>query len=319
MDWKKIFVEKMLGPYININDIDYYLKLKYDNIPKKLFKYREFDIEDNAIKNLVNDTVWMNSPQNFNDPFDCGMTFNPHKITSPKKGIIALLDNIGMSKEFQEKMVPEFLKATNPATEALRFLSSSNILDKTVAEEIIAELEKRTENQIEDFSEKTKNLTKVCAFSESESSVLMWAHYAKYHTGFCIEYDFPSLGFESITTRLLYPVLYSELLHDHTNHVADIDITRANPLSIVLPVLTKALDWSYEKEWRLVFSNNFMQAPQTHKVPKPTKIYSGAKIGTKDAEKLERVCSTLDIPLVKMKISNTSFNIIPQHNKTTRL
>ena len=314
MEWKEIFTQKMLGPYINVDDIEYCLKLKYDNIPKKLFKYREFDTSDNSIKNLANNTVWMNSPQNFNDPFDCAMTVNPHKITSPEKGIRTLFNSIGIPNELQEKIIPEFLEAADPITESLRFLASKNILDSKLAEELITELQSRAAEQIESFSESSKNLTKVCAFSESEKSVLMWAHYAKYHTGFCIEYDFPSLGFESITTRFLYPVLYSEFLHDHTNHVAGIDITRANPLSIVLPVITKALDWSYEKEWRLVYSNNFMPTPQTQSVPKPTKVFTGAKISAKDSEKLERICSALDIPLVQMKMSNTSFNIIPREN-----
>jgi len=314
MDWKEAFKEKILGPYIDINDIDHYLKLKYDNIPKRLFKYREFDTKDSSIKNLVCNTVWMNSPKNFNDPYDCAVTVNPHKIQSPQKGIEALFEAIGISKSKQKELIPIFLEDCDPLTTALRFLVSEEFLDSTLGEELIAEMRIRTDKVIEDFSEMSKNLTKVCAFSESENSVLMWAHYASYHTGFCIEYDFPSLGFESITTKFLYPVFYNEFLHDHTNHVAGIDIKQANPLSIVLPVITKALDWSYEKEWRLVYSNNFMRNPQTHTVPMPTKVYAGAKISAQNLDKLERICLEIEVPLVKMKISNTSFNIIPSNN-----
>lgn len=311
MDWKEEFKQIMLGPYIELDDIDPGFILKFDNIPKQLFKYREFDKEDNSIKNLIENTVWMNSPQNFNDPYDCSLTVKVNKVNPSMAGIAALYDQLGISKETQETEFIKFLDTDDPLANSIRFLVTENILEAKLADELISAIEDYNDVMIGEISDKTKDLTKVCSFSESEKSTLMWAHYASYHTGFCIEYDFTTLGPESLTTRFLYPVFYSDLLHDHSNFITGIDIKRANPLSIVLPVLTKASDWSYEKEWRLVFSNNFMREPQTCLVPKAVRVYAGVKISSENLSKLQSVCTELDIPLTRMKMSNTSFNIIP--------
>lgn len=311
MDWKTEFVENMLGAYIDIDRIDYSLDLKFRNIPRKLYKYREFDSNDSSIKNLVGNTVWMNSPENFNDPYDCALTFNPHRISSPENSIRSFCESLGIPLGLMDRKMPNFLEQVNPAVSAVQYFAKHGIIEQDLADQVAAELIRLTDEQIETFSNKVKKLSKVCAFSESNASVLMWAHYARYHTGFCIEYDFTLLGKESLTTKLLYPVLYSESLHDHTEHMAGIDITRANPLSIVLPVITKAPDWAYEKEWRLVYSNNFMAGPQSHAVPKPIKVYAGSKIKPADLDKLQFICSNLEIPLVRMTLSPTSFEIIP--------
>lgn len=314
MDWKEEFKQKMLGPYIELDDINSGFLLKFDNIPKQLFKYREFDKKDNSIKNLVENTVWMNSPQNFNDPYDCALTANLNKVNPSMSGIAALYDELGISKETQEVEFLKFLNTDDPMASAIRFLVKESILEEKLAEELISAIEDYNNVMIGQFSDKTKDLSKVCSFSESEKSTLMWAHYASYHTGFCIEYDFTTLGPESLITRFLYPVFYSELLHDHSDFINGIDINRANPLSIVLPVLTKSSDWAYEKEWRLVFSNNFMSKPQACLVPKAVRVYAGVKISPDNLSKLENVCNELEIPLIRMKMSNTSFSIIPDIN-----
>ncbi len=311
MDWKEEFKQKMLGPYIELDDINPSFLLKFGNIPKQLFKYREFDTKENAIKNLIENTVWMNSPQNFNDPYDCSLTVKLNKVNPSVSGIAALYDELGISKETQEVEFTKFLETDDPMASAIRFLVNENILEDKLAEELISAIDNYNNVIVEDFSEKTKNLTKVCSFSESEKSTLMWSHYASYHTGFCIEYDFTTLDPESLVTRFLYPVFYSDLLHDHSDFITGIDINKANPLSIVLPVITKASDWAYEKEWRLVFSNNFMKEPQTCHVPKAVRVYAGVKISSENLRKLESVCTELEIPLIRMKMSSTSFSIIP--------
>lgn len=315
MDWKEEFKKTMLGPYIEIDKIDSGFFLKFCNIPKKLFKYREFDIKDNSIKNLVSNTVWMNSPENFNDPYDCALTINLNKEQCSTSSIIALYEHLGITKEVQDREFPRFLESKNPIISAIKFLATEKALNEQIASELISSLENRDEQLIRHFSDNTKMLTKVCSFSESEESTLMWAHYANYHTGFCIEYDFTPLGPNSLTTRFLYPVFYSDLLHDHSDLMLGIDINKANPLSIVMPALTKAKDWSYEREWRLVFSNNFMKTPQTCSVPKASRVYAGVKISPENLDKLAMVCTALKIPLVRMKMSNTSFSITADINQ----
>ncbi|MEM5669934.1 hypothetical protein AAHB59_18160 [Bacillus cereus] len=48
------------------------MQLKYNNIPKALFKYRAVD--EYSIKNFENDEAWFNTAVEFNDPYDCALT-----------------------------------------------------------------------------------------------------------------------------------------------------------------------------------------------------------------------------------------------------
>ena len=106
----------------------------------------------------------------------------------------------------------------------------------------------------------------------------MWAHYAKSHEGFCVEYDFKRymkgceencvniLGCHNFMLNLtLAPVHYSGSRFDATNYLKTIfQHELGTRLNVPLPpyhadvlFMTKALlvkseDWSYEKEWRLI-------------------------------------------------------------------
>jgi hypothetical protein len=91
---------------------------------------------------------------------------------------------------------------------------------------------------------KTKGI--IC-FSDNWGSPVMWAHYARKHTGVCLGFD--------ITTNpdIMQPVRYATdrlqrpLKHDHEYLGLDVDFLRDL-------LTTKATEWSYECEHR-VFSN----------------------------------------------------------------
>ena len=77
-------------------------------------------------------------------------------------------------------------------------------------------------------------------------NLLMWAHYANSHKGFCIGYKF-----EDIINKFginILPVIYSEeysvirsykMFEDYDEFFLD-------------EWRSKSIEWSYEKEWRLV-------------------------------------------------------------------
>jgi len=47
-----------------------------------------------------------------------------------------------------------------------------------------------------------KDSLKVCSFSGTQYSIIMWSHYADQHRGFCIEYDTNSLPPENLFVRM---------------------------------------------------------------------------------------------------------------------
>ncbi|MCD2346668.1 DUF2971 domain-containing protein [Clostridium guangxiense] len=54
-------------------------ELKYNNFPKKLYKYEVINRE--KINMLINSELWFSNPDDFNDPFDsCGICFDEGEI-----------------------------------------------------------------------------------------------------------------------------------------------------------------------------------------------------------------------------------------------
>jgi hypothetical protein len=85
----------------------------------------------------------------------------------------------------------------------------------------------------------------VLSLSEIPDSILMWAHYAAAHTGFCMQFqrsDTNDLG----SYDKCYPVIYS---HEYPAFLPEELQSRAHVARVMT---TKAQLWSYEREWRMM-------------------------------------------------------------------
>jgi hypothetical protein len=68
----------------------------------------------------------------------------------------------------------------------------------------------------------------------------MWSHYAENHTGICLEFCCDNEVFSS-AMKVLYSETYPLL-----------DLADNDTQTVLLPLLAKAKDWSYEDEYRLI-------------------------------------------------------------------
>lgn len=72
--WQKGWI-KDISKYALDRDVSIYKAMqikhleKREHMPKQLFKF--FPFNQNSIKCIETNTVFMNNPKNFNDPFDC--------------------------------------------------------------------------------------------------------------------------------------------------------------------------------------------------------------------------------------------------------
>lgn len=97
----------------------------------------------------------------------------------------------------------------------------------------------------------------------------MWGYYAKDHTGFCVEYDISELDSNDTIIDHLFPVLYSakrSMTTDVRKMIDElkqlrIDIRDRNEHDydgylndITALFLSKGDGWSYEREWRIVYT-----------------------------------------------------------------
>lgn len=112
------------------------------------------------------------------------------------------------------------------------------------------------------------NMAKITCFTERPDNILMWAHYADSFKGICIEYDIKRLVGNDILHHL-YPVLYEKKrklyrdideicneLKELERYIADnAERNDYGYLDDILPLLLIKGDmWSYEKEWRIVYT-----------------------------------------------------------------
>jgi hypothetical protein len=149
-------------------------------------------------------------------------------------------------------------------------------------------------NEIYNFIDETNQNFTVCSFSQYKNNILMWSHYADYHKGFCIEYNFydvfPRFG-------SVFPVTYDNDVIERSNN--DIRF-----------MLRKSEDWSYEYEWRIINVNeNNRTLYSLINMPKPKSIYLGCKIENGLKGYLTKYCKDNNIKLYQSKIKRDKYGL----------
>lgn len=78
--------------------IDAAHELKSANLPSKIYKFR--GINDYAIDNFKNDTVWICSASSYNDPYDCASTFSSGELSNLQMllGFDKLVEQVNLRK-----------------------------------------------------------------------------------------------------------------------------------------------------------------------------------------------------------------------------
>jgi hypothetical protein len=191
----------------------------------KLYKYRAYN--ESSLSLLINKKIWVSKPTAFNDPFDCKLVFN---------------------KNYSKEDYSEYLLTAgvrlNQSPEDMANRITDAYKDGVLRQEEKDELNKN----FEDIQRKIFRAG-VYTLSQTNSNILLWAHYADSHQGFCIEYDRAPdniLGNFDVTK----PVDYSEYFP--VIHLSDLRYSE-DPISKVL--MSKSRNWRYEKEWRLFYQN----------------------------------------------------------------
>ena len=84
---------------------------------------------------------------------------------------------------------------------------------------------------------------RIGCFTLEHSNVLLWSHYAQQHRGLCLGFNAnlaPFRNAQKVQYSQNYPTINLQGIDSYT------------PVNICSPVLTKSSAWSYEKEYRLV-------------------------------------------------------------------
>ncbi len=186
-----------------------------------LYKYRAID-ENNlhyTERIFTHNELYFPSKNAFNDPFDCKFDYS-----------------FAASDEEIRKYFIENLKRSEPQMNRggrRKWLSARK---KEIGGNKFQEGARQgTENIISSVG--------IFSLSEVPNNILMWSHYAMSHTGFCLAFKCDeSDPFFSVA----HPVKYSER-YPIVNPITDNDIVRMEK-----SLLTKSLEWKYERERRII-------------------------------------------------------------------
>lgn len=305
MDWFQEYKKLIFSKSTSIEQLNEATSLKYEHIPRTLYKYRA--IKDYALDNLKDNSIWLSDPKNFNDPYDSSFHYKVEINPDNAEWIWATMKDSGLYDELSEDEIQSVLESENPIVRLLELNYPNQPEHARSSGEVLRQILKEQVNKlVRETSEGCKQMFKICCFSEDPKSILMWSHYAESHTGFCIGYDFHEIGKKDLRSRSIYPVIYSDERFDAT------DVFGKNPnvnniLYLHQSALMKSTQWSYEKEWRLVFGNMIIQKEMSFRVPKPKHVLLGKNISAENETRIRGICESKDIEVYKMAIKNEQF------------
>lgn len=165
--------------------------------------------------------VFFQVPRNLNDPFECSpeFTFN------------------GTDEDFIEYLTREKQRRDGGSIERAR----AEMREVFIKDKVF--LPYKLEMIRQSIYESLSTEIGIYCLSERYDSLLMWAHYADKHQGFCIEFDADeTTPFFGTAQKVRYSDTYPVV--DFFNTPRDEQVDQI--------FLTKSEDWCYENEWRIV-------------------------------------------------------------------
>lgn len=231
--------------------------MKHHNVTA-LYRYTT---AERAICVLSSKRIFFPKPARFNDPFDCAIDFD-HEITAAE-----LIQSSFLAYHAQGHNWP----------------SIKRILDQWIQEDGTVTNDKRDEMLAlaREFADKNADMG-VLSLSEDPLSPLLWAHYADQHRGVCLGFSRNSaneLGNDDNTSRVLYSDIYPRVRFSEI-------LKRDGSIHQKL-FFTKAREWAYELEWRLLADkgDDFKNVPGDI-----IEVILGCRITPSHSEALRHLC-----------------------------
>jgi len=136
---------------------------------------------------------------------------------------------------------------------------------------------------LEESGERLRKKLGIYCLTEKRDNILMWVHYAKQHSGFCLEFNVDNEFFvpHARAIKVEYEVILPVL------NVLQLDTYPKGEVGRKL--LAKACDWEYEQEWRIVETK---KGPGIQNFPEDalSGVILGCRITQENKEDLLRWC-----------------------------
>lgn len=256
-----------------------------------VYKYRDWEncLHQNI---LVSNQLFLASPKDFNDPFDCGITPN-YKLLNEKDEDEYINELAVRAYERSEK---EGLDLRNIIKDIEQRFSDKESLQKKV-DSI------RYQSMNESYS--------IFSCALEWNNILMWSHYANNHKGFCVGLWSAKLKDSGVFGKLgkvKYQKTYPKIKPRAAKYD---DVLMKNSF---LETHIKAKDWKYESEYRFM-SNHFPRklSLEDRKVSVGNDFFAEVILGLNMPEEYKneiiKICEIKHIPVYQAEKVNYKFKL----------
>lgn len=260
------------------------------NIPNKLYKYKPIlddsqlldknlelirdssgKIVDNGLDAISKGKIWFSKPAALNDPFDCQLKINIDSQYFEEPALY--LNSLGMNATNAMQYANAIVHCKNQGMDNKQTIKYiEQLLQQQGSQPLKVQL-----NSLKTRLEQQMSNLGILSLTPTNNNLLMWAHYAGFHKGYCLEFDTEEkhidenvLKAPSITKPVTYGNYYPSL----------IDLKPFDPSTDLANNLLcyKSNEWSYENEWRCILDQGDKLYPFPGKL---TGIIFGARCSDK--------------------------------------
>lgn len=298
------------------------------NIPEQLFKFRA--CADYSIEAFEMNQLWLATADSYNDIHDSLLYIDKNAILDSIRNTISyekLPSAIEMMKQMQN-LSSDFLKVTMNLLSSIKNDQFTGFVERSMSN-----LDQYMDQCFSHIKNNIRNHRKMVCLSENIKSPLMWAHYANYHKGFALGYDFrnneitqcsncSNRSCVNLKAGMIYPVIYSDkrynvtkygqwIIQQQINRMLGtyVEETYDDEFLFTKAALYKSNDWSYEAEWRMICStpNSVIEQQRSYSINKrPVAIYFGCQIPKFYKKMLMRIADEKNIPRYQMYVKDYS-------------
>lgn len=308
------------------------------NMPRYLYKYYRNIVDKETGENysllaLENNTVYLQSPDEFDDIYDCSIVFDEQEYSFMRLKYYAHHCGFIISENYHWRYLDVF--AHNLYDKILSLQNKGMALNDAVMQTfLIRNNDNNTDlvhsmfalnlrnNLVENWDKESalqfailyalnkemefvrKGLSKqfrVSCFSTSPFMNRMWAsQYANNHKGFCIEYEVPEYSNANADIfNNLFPVIYSNnrvsILDECLKYMQDKPDQELLEKIYKYGILLKSIDWIKQDEWRLVSPGNMLADDYNCEFFKISKVYLGNRMSKEDRKQIIDICKRKNI------------------------
>ncbi len=230
----------------------------------------------------------------FNDPYDCRLTVNFKDLNSSnkketfiRKATIKVFNELQNSGRYIDEEMISLERKLNNIDE---FQINHDITQKNMQDEYYG----------------------VISLSTEWNNMLMWAHYSDNHKGYCIGLDEASLIKEGLINKhkgIKGGIVKYKRDFPVIDPITSLEMDPTEKGFIITH--TKACDWRYESEYRImkVFDiheekqNRILNYPDTAIV----EVIIGSSIGKEDRNEIEQECKSRNLNLYKLSFDKFKY------------